>query len=71
MLDVELIIKKIEEADEVEIMEYDFNECFTALREMHHALSVCKETFDFFREVRGCDGSLSDVVKTVDAVLGV
>ena len=30
----EQIIEKIEELDEVEIMEFDFNECFTYMREL-------------------------------------
>lgn len=33
------------------------------------ALTVCKETFDFFRKVRGSDGSLSSAVKAVDIAL--
>jgi predicted methyltransferase len=32
-MDIEDIIKKICEADEVEIMEFDFSYCFEALRE--------------------------------------
>jgi len=69
MRDVEKIISDIVNADEVEIMEFDFTECFTALREMRNALMICKETFDFYRTVRGCDGALEDAVEAVNKAL--
>jgi hypothetical protein len=34
-IDVEKIISEIDNADEVEIMEFDWDECFTTLRKMH------------------------------------
>lgn len=71
MLDIEEIIKKIEDADEVEIMEFDFDDAFTAMREMHYALTKCKETFDFHLMVRGCHGQLEEAAKETDRVLGV
>jgi len=39
-IDVEKIITGIEGADEIEIMEYDFNDCFTALREMKYLINA-------------------------------
>ncbi len=39
------IIKKIQEADEIEIMEFDFDPCFEYLRKMEAAL----------REIAECD----------------
>jgi len=38
MIDVEKIIDEIQSADEIEILEFDFDECFTALRNMDYAL---------------------------------
>lgn len=37
-MNIEKIIDGIRNADEIEIMEYDFDECFTALREMRYLL---------------------------------
>ena len=39
-MDVEKIISDIESADEVEIMEFDFDKCFTALREMKYIIDL-------------------------------
>lgn len=69
MSEVEEIIKNIEHADEIEILEFDFDPCFQLMREMESALNKCKETFDFFRMVRGCDGQLGEAVKAVDKAL--
>ena len=41
MIEVEKIIEKVQLADEVELMEYDFSECFTALREMKRVIQMC------------------------------
>ena len=38
MSKAEKIISEIEEADEVEIMEFDFDACFTYMREMERQL---------------------------------
>ena len=35
----EKIIQEIESADEIDIMEFDFNECFTYMREMERCLN--------------------------------
>ncbi len=37
-MNIEKIISDIENADEVEIMEFDFDKCFTALREMKYII---------------------------------
>lgn len=40
MSQVEKIIKGIEQADEIEIMEYDFEPCFRLMREMEDAMTT-------------------------------
>lgn len=39
-MDIEKIINDIRSCDEVEIMEFDFDECFTALRELRRVASA-------------------------------
>ena len=41
--DVEKIIERIVMSDEMEINEYDFDECFTALREMSYEIDRLKK----------------------------
>lgn len=54
MSEVESIIKKINEADEVEIMEFDFEPCFKLMREMEAKQEkILKEILSFIDE--GCD----------------
>jgi len=46
MSNVERIIEKIEQADEVEIMEFDFDPCFRLMREMEEAMTTFVERVD-------------------------
>ena len=46
MSKAEEIIKAIDEADEVEIMEFDFDPCFEYLREMESALKEIVGRFE-------------------------
>ena len=71
MSEVTRIIERIEQADECEIMEFDFEPCFELMKEMETALKICKNTFDFFRKVRGCDGQLGEAVSAVDKALSI
>ena len=41
-MDIEKLISEIEDADEVEIMEFDFDNVFTALRNMEYNLNKAK-----------------------------
>ena len=68
-MNIENIISDIQSASKSDMKEFDFSKCFDALREMDGALKECKATFDFFREVRGCDGALKKAVIAVDTVL--
>jgi len=47
---VEEIISKISSADEIEIMEFDFNDCFTALREMEFKITEQQKELEFYRK---------------------
>lgn len=51
IIDVEKIITKIQEADEIEIMEFDFDECFTALREMKYELEKTNKQLSQYKDV--------------------
>ena len=68
-VNVEKIITEIESTDEIEIMEYDFNECFTALREMAYLINA-------FIADHGCrdsdsvDGALVPAEDQDDALIG-
>ena len=42
-MDIEKLISEIEDADEVEIMEFDFDNVFTALRNMEYNLNKAKK----------------------------
>lgn len=45
-MQIEKIIKNIEDADDVEIVEFDFSECFTALRGMRDILCAIVDLED-------------------------
>ena len=63
-MSVETIIKEIENADEIEILEFDFSECFKIMREMEDAMNTfvdrcengsirSKKTYAQFKSILG------------------
>jgi cell shape-determining protein MreC len=41
----------------------------TRIKELEEVLHKCKDTFDFYRKVRGSDGALAEVVQAVEAAI--
>ena len=46
MNDAEVIIKSILDADEIEILEFDFEPCFTLLRRLHYENDKLRKGLD-------------------------
>ena len=64
MSDIERIIESIDCADECEIMEFDFDECFTALREMEYKLKNSTPNAKIQEIINSYDGLNIDCVET-------
>ncbi len=71
MSKVESIIKKINDADEVEILEFDFEPCFKLMREMEKAMNTfvervnkgevrSKRTYTQFKNILGLTDKVND-----------
>jgi len=70
MSDIERIIESIDCASEVEIMEFDFDDCFTALREMEYKIknstpsAKIQKIIDFYSSVT-VNGSEAQCIRDV------
>ena len=66
--DIEQIIKNIQDANEVEIMEFDFSDCFKALRE-YQQLKVDAYFMRYHIHQQGLHGWLPDQKKRMEDIL--
>jgi len=70
MSKVEAIIKAIEEADEIEIMEFDFEPCFKLMREMEESLIELGEAMgDAGKDIEEAGQVFRQLSEKVDGLL--